>query len=227
MLAQSFPDLGLTEGVLFIVRIIATVGGAVVGWFAADPLTRLAYRLTVKKPTPGPLLFSTKSIGAITLALLIYTYLPLGGAGGGLGFGPGLGGGPGKGPGKGGDKINANGKDAKPPTDAKDAKDPKDKSIAPKTARIPIEIEVLGGPRFKRDGKDRYYLVKKTDPALNFSETPYNLEELETSFKAIGPKLQIRILHTDDTAVLTTDMDPTRRLQKLAAKYDIPTVGPK
>lgn len=225
MLGQSFPDLGLTEGVLFIVRVIAAIGGAVVGWFVADPITRAGYRLTVKKPTPGALLFSTKSITAITLAILIFNFLPLGGSGG-LGFGPGKGGGPGKGPGQGGDKnADGPGKDNKP-VETKDAKETKDSK--PKASlRTPIDIEVLGGPRFKRDGKDRYYLVKKPDSALNFSESPYNLDELEIKFQLVHANIEIRIVHTDDTAVLTTDADPTRRLQKLASKYDILTRGPK
>jgi hypothetical protein len=87
------------DWLFFFIRIIATVGGAIVGWFVCDPLTRLGYRLTNKGPTPPVLLFIMKAMGAVLLALAIYAWMPLGG-GGGLGQGPGKGGLPGKGPGK-------------------------------------------------------------------------------------------------------------------------------
>jgi hypothetical protein len=228
MFGQSFPDFGLSDGVLFIVRIIATIGGAVIGWFAADPVTRVSYWAASRKPTPGSLLFTTKSMSAITLALLIYMFMPLGGGGGGLGWGPGLGGNPGKGPGQGGDKGNAGAKDVKPPVDAKDAKPTKDdKANAKPVTRLPIDIEILGGPKFKPDGKDRYYLIRKSDPSLKLSDAPLNHAEVEAVFKEYQTKLLIRIVHTDDSAVIDTESDPTRRLQKLASKYEIPTQGPK
>ena len=34
-------DFGLSATALFIVKIIGAVGGALVGWFVSDPLTRL------------------------------------------------------------------------------------------------------------------------------------------------------------------------------------------
>ena len=40
MFAQSFFDFGLSETALQIVKIIGAVGGAIVGWFVTDPLTR-------------------------------------------------------------------------------------------------------------------------------------------------------------------------------------------
>jgi hypothetical protein len=218
MFAQGFLDFGLTEGVLFIVRIIATVGGAVAGWFVCDPLTRLLYRASFRGATPGAILFSAKTTGAVTASLLIWFFMPLGGGGGGLGWGPGLGGGPGKGAGPGGDKVAANGKD-KPGKDAKDNKDTTLKSIP---QREPVEIEILGGPRFKEDGVERYYLLRLKSP-----EPPRSLAELEEYFKENHAKLLITIVHTDDTAVLNTDEGPTRKLRKLANKYEIPTQGPK
>jgi hypothetical protein len=205
------------DGLFFLVRIIATIGGAVVGWFVCDPLTRLVYRLLYREATPAILLFSFKTIGAISLALAIYFLMVLGG-GGGLGQGPGKGGLPGKGPGKIGAKDGAA---DSPKKDDKPVRDPKiDNSIAdPK--KIPVReivlIEVIGGERFPTDGKDRYYLLKKADQ-------PVALTDLEDYFKQHAHKLEIKILHTDNSTVINTDMDPTRRLQKLASKYDLPSV---
>lgn len=211
---MSFPDLGLSDGVFFFIRIIATIGGAVVGWFLCDPLTRGIYWLWVRAATPGALLFTTKSMGATILAVLIYVYMPLGG-GGGLGWGPGLGGGPGKGPGPGGDKSNAPNKDGKP-GEKMDAKAEK------KAPRSVVEIQILGGAAFT--GDDRYFLVKKGDPALKFSSDPAALKDLEATFKDHHAKIEIVILLNDDSTQVNNDNDPTRRLQKLASKYDVPSV---
>lgn len=206
--AQTWPDFGLTEGVLHIVRIIASVGGAVVGWFVCDALTRLSYRLLYHAATPGALLFTTKACGAAILALLIYFFMPLGG-GGGFGFGPGPGGGPGKGPGPGGAKDGV-AKDAKPP--AKDAS----KSTESKTdgKRELVEIEILGGKRYKDDGKLRYYLLQKT-------ESPLSYTELRDHFAKHQGKLLIKITLTEDSVSFGNEEDdPTRRLRKLMDTYE-------
>jgi hypothetical protein len=79
-----------------------------------------------------------------------------------------------------------------------------------------VPIEILGGKRFPTDGKDRYYLLKKNEP-------PVNLAELEDYFQQQHAKLELKIIHTDESTFINTDMDPTRRLQKLASKYDIPS----
>jgi hypothetical protein len=215
LFAQSGLDFGVSDAVLLIVRIIATVGGAIVGWFVCDPVTRLVYRLSFKGTTPGALLFAVKLSGAVGLALLIWFFMPLGGGGGGFGWGPGPGGRPGKGPGQGGDK----GPGADPsPKNGKDPKsDPVNKSDP---ARSPIKIEILGGPRFLNDGAARYYLVLKKD------EPARSLAEIGDYLKQYPPSL-IEIVHSDDTAVDNTEESPTRKLRKLATERDIPTKGPK
>ena len=221
MFAQSFLDFGLTEGLFFVLRIIATVGGAVVGWFVCDPLTRGVYRLSFKGTTPGSLLFLTKLAGATGVALLIWFFMPLGGGGGGLGWGSGMGGGPGKGPGQGGDKKGTGAEsNTKVDKDTKNAKNITTSKIVP--PRELLKIEILGGPRFKDDGEDRYYLFKGKD-----SQSPRSLSEVEEHFKQHPDKLQIEIIHTEDTAVSNMDEGPTPKLRKLANKYGIPTQGPK
>jgi hypothetical protein len=206
------------EGLFFLVRIIATIGGAVVGWFACDPLTRLIYRLIYREGVPGALLFSFKSMGAISLALAIYFLLPLGG-GGGLGQGPGKGGLPGKGPGKGGAKNDATTDAVK--KDDKSVVEPKTDKISPNGKTAPkreiVFIEVIGGARFPTDGKDRHYLLKQMEP-------PVSLSDLEDYFKQHAKTLEVKIVLTENSTVINNDTDPTRRLQKLASKYEIPSV---
>jgi len=208
-------EVGLDWLFLFL-RIIAAVGGAVVGWFVCDPLTRIVYRMIYREAVPGPVLFTFKFIGAASLALAIYFLTPLGGSGG-FGQGPGKGGFPGKGPGKGGDKAGSDSskKDDKPVIDPKlDKTTPNGKTP---TTREMVLIEIIGGERFPTDGKDRYYVLKNAD-------APVALAELEDYFKDHRSKLEIKIIHTDNSTVINTDMDPTRRLQKLASKYDLPSV---
>jgi hypothetical protein len=220
MFAQGLLDLGLSETVLHIIRIIASVAGAVVGWFACDLLTRGLYRLSFRGATPGSLLFIAKVTGAGALSLLVYFFLPLGGGGAGFGWGPGLGGGPGKGAGQGGDKAavsdgaSKDGKDAKPP--AKEKIDPSSKATLES-----IQIEIISRDRFNyEDGKDRFYLLKREDPAIS-------LIELEDYFKKNGTKIEI-------TPVLTRlsipdgekDM-PLHQLLELRKKYNVKTLQTK
>lgn len=212
MFAQGFLESFWSEGIVFFIRVVATIGGAVVGWLASDPVTRGLYRVSFKGTTPGSLLFASKASGSAILAVIMWVIVPtLFGGGGGLGFGPGLGGQPGKGKDQGGDKVAADGKDKT----NKDAKDGKDGPPKADPKREPVKIEILGGPKFKNDGEERYYLVLRKD------EPPRSLDELKEYLKNTPPSL-IEIVHTDDTFVVNTDEDPTRRLRKLG----IPTKGP-
>lgn len=216
MFAQSFLDFSVGDGIYFFVRVIATVGGAVVGWFATDPLTRMVYRLSFKGATPTYVLLSAKFIGAAALALLIWFFLPLGGGGGGLGWGPGPGGNPGKGPGQGGNKGTGTEPNTKDPKDTKGTKDPKsDATPKVEPSREPVKVLILGGPDFKNDGEERYYLVDRK------GESARSLEELKDYLKRNPPSV-IEISHNENTFVVNTDEDPTRRLRKLG----IPTKGP-
>jgi hypothetical protein len=210
MFAQSFLDFGFSEGVLHIVRIIASIGGAIVGWFLFDPLTRLTYRLCFRAATPGALLFTTKASAGALLAFLIYNFMPLGGGGGGFGFGPGAGGAPGKGPGNGGANDNTLVKDGKTPS--KDPSQPPVEKSDPH--REFIEIEILGGTRFKDDGKLRYYFVKPSEKTMSYLE-------LKDYFSEHKGKLSVRVTLTPESASFGTENDdPTRRLRRLMDTYD-------
>ncbi len=216
MFAQSFLDHGFSETVLHIVRIIAAVGGAVVGWFGCDPLTRLGYRLSYKGATPMPLLFVTKSAGAAILSTLIYLYLPLGG-GGGLGFGPGQGGTPGKGPGQGGDKGIAatDGKDAKQP-----AKDKTDVDGKPGKASETIEIEIINVKRFEDVENERFYLLRRKEP-------PVTLGKVEELFKKNPTKIEVVPILTRDSIGVSQDDNPLSQLLELTRKYKVKTLQTK
>ena len=202
-------DFGLSPAVLNIVKIIGAVGGAVVGWVVADPLTRLIYRLSVKKPTPPPVVLLGKAVGGGILAAVLYFAISIGG-GGGFGFGPGQGGLPGKGSGKGGDVV-ADGKD-------KDVKPKgKDKTETPKEngKLATISIEILGGSRFEDDGKDRFYLIERKKPAVN-------IDEVDEYFKKNAGKITVIAVVTQDTAIeLDLIGSPLDKLRKRAAEHSI------
>jgi len=186
-----FAQLGLPEAALAVLRVIAGVGGAFVGWFVSDPLARVTYRLAAGKPIPGWTLPWIKVAGAILVGLLVYFFIPLGGGPGGWGYGPGLGGGPGKGPGEGGTQTNGNAASGK--TDEKQPADSKQKSVekSPEAVvRKPVEIEVLGGKRYP--GENRYYLLRTTGKAMT-------LPEVETYFKEHGSKLELHVVITNDS----------------------------
>jgi hypothetical protein len=212
MILAQFVDFGLTENVLQVVRIIAAIGGAVVGWFAFDPLTRLCYRLIYRTPTPVAVLFTSKGCAAAILATLIYVFIPLGG-GGGLGWGPGKGGSPGKGPGEGGDKVVKDGptKDGTANVKDKDKTDP----IKPPSKLDQVQIEILGGKRFEDDGKDRFYLIERKKPAVA-------IDEVDAYFKKQQGKIEVVAVLTKDTGIeLDLIGSPLDKLRKRAADYKI------
>ena len=207
----SLPDFGLSEYMLGIVRIIAMIGGAVVGWFVCDPLTRLAYRLWYRAATPWLLLVFTKGTAAATMALLLYL-VPLGGGGGGLGFGPGMGGSPGKGAGQ-GDKAIAAAKDSK--TDDKKSDDPKkDRTLES------VEIEIIGVKRFQDDGKDRFFIVNHAEPALSH-------DELDIYLQKNHAKIEVTPVLTNDSIGVDRDNSPLSQLLALTKKHAVKTLTPK
>ena len=208
-----FAQFGLPEAALWVLRVIAGIGGAFVGWFITDPLARITHRLVANKPIRGWTLPWIKMAGAIIVGLLVYFFIPLGGGPGGLGYGPGLGGGPGKGPGQGGTEAQgdaAGAKTDKTPTLA-------DKTPAEKTPvlveRKRIEIEVLGGERYNGDG--RYYLLRSTGKAMT-------LKEAEAYFQEHAGKLEVQIVLTEDSPD-DAFTGVTRALRQAADRHHIAT----
>jgi hypothetical protein len=189
---SPFAQLGLSAAALMVLRVIAAIGGAFVGWFVSDPLARITYRLVARKPIPGWSLPWIKLSAAVIVALLVYFFIPLGGGPGGWGYGPGLGGGPGLGPGEGGKGTDSapnsgvKGDDKALPTDKNAVRDKRSGPVV----RKPVEIEVLGAKRYT--GEERYYLVRPTDKART-------LKEVEAYFKEHGGTLELHVVLTDDS----------------------------
>lgn len=218
MFAQGLPDFGMTENILFVVRIVASVGGAFVGWFLCDPLTRLLYRITMRSATPGWLLPWTKLSGALGVGLAIFFLVQFGGGGGGFGWGPGMGGGPGKGPGSGDGKSVAsrdNAKDAKPGKDDKKTNEKVDTSN-----RKPVPIEIIGGRRFQDDDKFRYYVIDRADKAVSAAD-------LEDYLKQNKDSIQVNIILTEESIGVDLAAGPLHQLRNLTSKYKIPVVEPR
>lgn len=206
----------LQEGVVFIIRIIATIGGAVVGWFVCDPITRIVHRLIRRTATPGGLLFCGKALGGAALALAVWFLMPEGGGnGGGPGFGPGKGGLPSSG-GTGGAKSEV-AVNAKP--DAKiDAKDQ-----APRTLES-VEIEIISGKLFEKlhqeDGKERFFLLKRAQPALT-------ADELDAYLKKNHAKIEVTPILTKESIGIGGKDNPLEQLLSLTKKYHVKTLQRK
>jgi hypothetical protein len=205
---------GLPEAALWVLRVIAAIGGVFVGWFVSDPLARVGYRLIAGKPIPGWTLPWIKITGALVLGLLVYYFIPLGGGPGGWGYGPGLGGGPGKGPGEGGGETQGKAASGKAEKQQSMAKDKPGEKSPEAVVRKPIEIEVLGGKRYP--GDNRYYVLRSTDKAMT-------LLEVEGHFKEHGGKLELRIIVTSESPdnAITGVTDALRRV---ANQYQIPSL---
>lgn len=208
---MGFLDFGLPEYLLGIVRIIATIGGAVVGWFGGGWLTRLGYWLWYRAATPGVLLFTLKGIAATSLALFMY-FMPFGGGGGGFGWGPGSGGLPGKGPGQGGDKSAPTTK-----TNQDHAKTESAKSTQPLQ---PVEIEIIAGKLFQDDGKDRFFVVDHTYPALS-------PEELDDYLKKNHAKIEVTPVLTSESIGVGREKSPHSQLLALTKKNAVKTLTTK
>lgn len=209
-----FGQFGLPEAALMVLRVIAGVGGAFVGWFVSDPLARVTHRLLAGKPIPGWTLPWLKLGGAVLVGLLVYFFIPLGGGPGGFGFGPGLGGGPGKGAGPGGTEVNGNAASGKAEKKhAVEEKKPVEKSPEA-IVRKPVEIEVLGGQRYPGDG--RYYLLRRTGKAMT-------LQEVESYFKEHASKLELHVIVTSDSPD-NAITGVTDALTRLANRYQIPSL---
>src|SRR6516164_9723902 len=190
--AILLAQFGLSEAAFLVLRIIAGVGGAFIGWFVSDPLARITHRLVWRKPIPGWTLPWLKVGGAALLGLLVFFLIQPGGGPGGWGFGAGKGGSPGLGPGLGGKDLGA-GADAKKNDEKKTPAGDKSKSgdkAAAKWERKPVEIEVLGGDRYP--GGERYYLLQGRTKAMT-------LKEVDAYFEEHADKLELHMVITKDS----------------------------
>ena len=182
-------------------RVAAGIGAGLVGWFLTGPVVRLLYRGALRRPVPGWLLPWARLGGAALLGLLVYYYLPLGG-GGGFGWGAGAGGGPGRGPGDG----SATTKNDKP-ADAEITNIAK----APIKGIENLEIELIGGKRYRNDG--RYYLISRQEPAVG-------LEEVEDYLKKSKDRLAEYVTIVLTPKSVDAQHGAVLRLNTVIEKYD-------
>ncbi|MCI0639348.1 MAG: hypothetical protein L0Y72_27170 [Gemmataceae bacterium] len=209
MIAAALWALDLTTPIFVVLRFVAAVGGAFAGWFAGPPIARFLCRLAFHRPLPGWLRPVTRLSGSLLFAFLVYFFLPLGG-GPGFGWGPGAGGAPGPGQGTGKENGVASNKEK---NEGKDPSGGNDKKMPPTLVREPVDIELIGGERYKGDG--RYYLMRRKEP-------PRTLDEVEAFFKEHKDRLEVHIILTEES--VGTRQGALGRLRDLTKKYKIPTV---
>ncbi len=192
----------LMTPVLILVRAALAVGGALVGWIVTGPALRVLYRLAFQRPVPGWLVPIGKLAGAVTVGLLVFFYLPLGG-GAGWGWGPGWG--MGKEDAKGAGDSTSKGTSEMEGTESKDTK------VVPATPEK-LEIELLGGSRITSEG--RFYLVNRQPPAMTYSEVQAYMKEHATRLKVV------HLVFTGDGIWL--GHPAANRLRDLLDQYKIP-----
>ena len=215
LLADGLGSFTLSEGAFWLLRAVAGVGGAFLGWFLSGPLVRLGYWLAFQKAIPEWLVPWLKLAGAVAVGLLVFWLIPLGGGPGGWGFGMGQGGGPGLGPGKGSDKIgSADGKSS--PADKK-AEQPADKKGVEekKTPRAvverqPVDIELIDRGHYQND--DRYYLLNRKPPPLTLAEVKAHLDKARQD-----KKLEVHIVLTEQS--VDRGHESVVRLGRLIEQY--------
>jgi hypothetical protein len=209
--AMLLAQFGLGEWAEWLVRIIAAIGGAFVGWFVSDPIARLSYRLFARKAIPPWSLPWIKLSSAALCGLIMYFAIGLGGGPGGWGYGPGLGGGPGKGPGVGGKDTGMAVQNGK----SDDKTRPGD-PVKPgqKTVRERLDIEILGAKA--APDAEHCYLIR----AGGKQAKPMTLKEVESHFKEHDGKLELHVILTENSPdpKLTPYLE---ELTQLADRYQI------
>ena len=202
MIPGAIWDTSVTDYLVWTFKIIAALGGAVVGWLLAGPVVRLLVRGAFHRPASSGTLFAGKICGAGLVGALFFFLV---GLGGNFGFGPGGGGG-GKGNGTGNGGIgSADKKDGHRTTDKKNDTSPKLRSV--------VQIELLGGDRYK--GDNRFFLLHRKEPALT-------LKDIDKYFQE-NKDLEVHIIIRTAPEMSVSEHSPTvSRLRNLADKYKFP-----
>src|SRR5262245_3652534 len=147
----AFLGIETAQGyILFGLRVLLAVAGAVIGWYVARPAARVLFPLGFQRPTPPRALGASRVVGAVALGALVFYLFPLG-----LGDGPGPGGGPGRGPGAGGD----GGKPADVAGKGGKGGDKKPDDPPPGVLRV----EMIPSQSYKHD-KKYYFLPDQKEP---------------------------------------------------------------
>jgi hypothetical protein len=203
---------GISSTGQLIIRLIAAVGGFVVGYLTSGPFWRLFWRAALRKPIPPALVPWVKFCTGLVLAALLYSLVHLG-SGGGWGWGGGGGSGTGGGKGDGKGSGTTSGNDAiVQPTDPNKKIDTGSPAVKTPSREVLI-VELLGGARFLGEGK--YYLVGGKEPAVA-------LPAVDEIFKKRGDKIELHIRYSADS--VGQRHPAAERLREAASKYRIPLV---
>jgi len=201
MIPGAIWDAAVSDYLLWAFKVIAALGGAVVGWFLAGPVVRLLCRGAFHRPASSGTVFAGKICGAGLVGFLFFFLV---GLGGNFGFGPG-GGGRGNGSGNGGYAAADKKTDDKQAADKKNGASPNRKIL---------EIELLGGNRYK--GDERFFLLHRKEPARTLKEVEIHFQE--------NNNLEVHIIIRTAPEMSVSESSPTvSRLRKLADKYKLPT----
>lgn len=163
---------------LQVMKLLAVVGGAALGYMLVGALLRFAGRFLPRDRVPRAVQLAVRLLGGFTTGLLVYLWLF--GVGGSGGWGSGGGGWVPFG-GTGGEEGGANQK----------GKDPlRDQPAPPRAATL--RVDLLGGTRVK---EQRFYMLEGSDRALTFEELTQAVGERR---KLTPPIAGLRIvLHPD------------------------------
>lgn len=202
---MTFALFGLQEWLFWLFRVAAGIGTAVLCYFLLGPVIQALARVALHRRLPSWIVVWVRILGGILLGMLVYYYLPIGG---GPGWGPGSGG-PSEGKGTG---ENGKGKPGLPDTSPKQQTGTETGKEATETAKDILQIELLGGTRYKRD--ERYYLLDRKEPAKTLPEVDDYLKENAGKYKIVHVILTKESVSEEDPAV--------SRLQRLAQqKYKL------
>jgi hypothetical protein len=153
--------LSVFEVVSFTLKVMATAGGAILGWFVTPPVVRLLVRLAIHKSAPKPLVTVGRLMGALLVAAVVWSIWSFG-SGQGWGFGSGWGGSPGSGQGKGGTGKQEVAKNDVQKDDTAREKDKK-KAVLPVADKLTVRMR--GGTGVEIE--ERFYLVDNKPRTLN------------------------------------------------------------
>jgi len=188
--ASGLENLGFLS-----VRVLAVVGGAVVGALLTTFVVWLAGKYWFKKPVPWPARKVLRTLGAIAGALLVASFLHLSGGGWGL-FGGG-----GTGTGDTGDRGGSKGQQAVA-TRSKEGASPA--AIVPSGADR-VRVTILGGALVHPPA---FYRVEGRPAAIELKE----VQELIRGHREQGKSLAaVDMLIYDNS--LGQDTEPVKKLQ--------------
>jgi len=188
-----------------IIRVLAIVGGAVVGGLFIGMLAQVLIKFTTRKPAPRFVKNVVRLLGAVAVGLAVYLFV-FGPGGGGLGgFGWGLGGS--------GSGTTGHSGTTQTGLEGTPRERPQTTSARPSERERVLAIEMLGGARVK---DNRFYLAEG-------EKEPATLEEvrktLEKRLQSRPPLKAIDIIISEDSV---SERDPAvSKLRQLAEQLNL------